>query len=210
MKSYKVVKNQRFIGRSVETQYLERFVALSEAAILVLYGRRRIGKTELVEQTLGHHVLLKFEGLEAQSQQAQIEQVLYQAAQYFEMPRLAQLKLSKWVEVFDLLADCIGQESCILYFEELQWLANYDAALISALKFAWDNRFRHNANLKIILCGSSPAFMINDVLHSKALYNRSQYEMHLQPFSLKETQLFLPKLSHHEVFVSKFDIGRYS
>lgn len=204
---YEVNENNAFIGRHKEADQLKKFAELSHAAILIVYGRRRIGKTELIEQTLRNRHLLKFEGLENQSQQEQIEHVLYQAAKYFDEPYIARLNYKKWVEVFDLIADHVEQDEITLYFEELQWLANYENKLISALKYTWDNRLRHNPKLRIILCGSSPSFMINQVVHSQALYNRSQYEMHLQPFTLQETKQFLPNISNHEVVLAYLTLG---
>ncbi len=207
MKSHKAPKNQSFTGREREIKRLTKFARLSHAAILVIYGRRRIGKTELIEQVFKDRLLLKFEGLENQPQERQIKQVLYQAAHYFAKPYIADLNYESWVEVFDLIAEHIADHEVTLYLEELQWLANYDSLLISALKFAWDNQFRHNPKLRIVLCGSSPSFMINQVIHSQALYNRSQYEMHLLPFTLYETKQFLKNISNHEVILAYLTLG---
>ncbi len=57
------------------------------------------------------------------------------------------------------------------------------------------------------LCGSSLSFMINHIMHSKALYSRSTYEMNIQPFTLQETQAFLPKCSQREVMSAYLTIG---
>jgi AAA+ ATPase superfamily predicted ATPase len=201
------LKNKDFIGRKHEIARLEAFIHLPRAGILVVYGRRRIGKTEMIEQTFRDRHILKFEGLERQNQADQITQVLYQAAQYFEQPYIAKLNFTSWVEVLDLIADHSLEQEITLYFEELQWLANYEDKFISALKFVWDNKLRHNPKLRVVLCGSSPSFMINQVIHSKALYNRSLYEMHLEPLSLSEMQLFLPKLSHQEIVLAGLTLG---
>ena len=195
------------MGRKNEFVRLKAFAQLQHAAILVVYGRRRIGKTELLEQSFADREILKFEGLERQAQADQINQVLYQAAQYFEQAYIAKLNFTTWVEVLDFIADQLPQTEVTLYFEELQWLANYEDVFISALKFVWDNKLRHNPKLRVVLCGSSPSFMINQVLHSKALYNRSLYEMHLQPLNLAEIRLFLPKLSLHEVILACLTLG---
>ncbi|HLF66279.1 MAG TPA: hypothetical protein VI522_01550, partial [Gammaproteobacteria bacterium] len=137
---YNALKNNDFIGRKGESTRLEAFAHLPRAAILVVYGRRRIGKTELIEQTFKDRHILKFEGLEQQPQVDQIRQVLYQAAQYFEQTYIAKLNFTTWVEVLDLIADQILLQEVTLYFEELQWLANYEDNFVSALKFVWDNK----------------------------------------------------------------------
>ena len=77
---YEVPESNAFIGRSKEVKRLQEFVMLPHSAIMVIYGRRRISKTELIEQTFKNRHLLKFEGLENQPQQDQIQQVLYQMA----------------------------------------------------------------------------------------------------------------------------------
>lgn len=207
MHFYKVKENKFFIGRRKELDRLKAFAKLPEASILVLYGRRRVGKTELIEQAFCNRHLLKFEGLENQADQAQIEHILYQAANYFNVSHIADLKYTRWVQVLDLLVDYASSGEITLYFEELQWIANYEEKFISALKYVWDNRLRYNPKLRLILCGSSPSFMINQVIHSKALYNRSQYEMNLKPFNLHELRQFLPKLSIHEALLANLTLG---
>ena len=207
MKSYNVVEIKPFIGRKHEITRLKEFSALEEAAIMTLYGRRRIGKTQLIEQILGKRNLLKFEGLEDQPEQDQIQQLLYQLSIYTGDNFIANLRFETWVAALDFLADKVLKETWTLYFEEVQWLANYENKFISALKFVWDNKLRHNPKLKIILCGSSPSFMIKEVVQSRALYNRSQNTMHLQAFDLQETKAFLPKLSNKEIVQAHLLVG---
>lgn len=207
MKSLQVIENKAFIWRERECERMEKFAQLNYAAIMIVYGRRRVGKTELIEQIFRNRQLLKFEGLENQPEQEQIQQVLYQLSRYLDASYIAKLNFTTWVEVLDLIADQLEQGEWTLYFEETQWLANYENKFISALKYVWDNRFRHNPDLRVILCGSSPSFMLNQVVHSQALYNRSQHEMYLQPFSLYETTQFLPNLSHHEIVLAYLTLG---
>ena len=101
-----------------------------------------------------------------------------QLATYVEEPILAKTVIDSGREFFQLLVKYTQQGTWTIYFEELQWLANYKETLIAELKYVWDNFFRHNPHLILILCGSAPSFMIDHVLHSKALYNRSQHEFH--------------------------------
>jgi uncharacterized protein len=111
------------------------------------------------------------------------------------------------VNFFLLLANYLKTGKWTLYLEELQWLSNYESTLISELKYVWDNYFRYNPELIILLCGSSPSFMIDQVIHSKALYNRSQHEIHLKEFTISETKLFLKNRSVREIFDAYLTIG---
>ncbi len=207
MKTHNVLEIKNFIGRNNEINRLHQFCKLDEAAIMVVYGRRRVGKTQLIEQTLGKRNLLKFEGLEKQPQADQIKQILYQLAIYTDEAHISKLNLETWVEALDFLADKIMQGTWTLYFEEVQWLANHENKFISALKFVWDNKLRHNPELKMILCGSSPSFMIKGVIQSKALYNRSLHSIHLGAFNLQETKEFLSEKSNKETIQAYLFVG---
>ncbi len=204
----KIVKtNKNFIGRNFELQKLSEISKRNEASIIVTYGRRRVGKTELLEQAFKKRNILKFEGVEGLSQMKQMEHVMWQFSEYSENPLLAKVKISNWSEFFKLLTDTIEKGTWTLYFEEVQWLAGYEDKFISELKYFWDNYFRHNSKLLLVLCGSSPSFMINQVLHSKSLYNRSTYELYLKEFSLAEVKHFFKKRSHREVMDAYLSIG---
>lgn len=112
-----------------------------------------------------------------------------------------------WVDVFKNIAEYVKTGIWTLYFEELQWLAQYKPNFISALKYVWDNHFRHNKELMIILCGSSPSFMINEVVKSRALYNRSQYELPLQELNLIEAKKMLFQHPDREVMDAYLTVG---
>lgn len=207
MRVFTTKKNPNFIGRSYELEKIKALRNADEAAILIVYGRRRVGKTELLEQAFIDRNILKFEGIEGLSEQDQQQQCLEKLAFYAEDKLIAKLKIKSWLEFFELLADYVKNGTWTIYLEELQWLANYQPTLIAELKHAWDNNFRYNNKLILILCGSSPSFMIDQVIHSKALYNRSQTEIHLQEFNILEAKQFMPKRSNREIFDAYLTIG---
>lgn len=199
--------HNRFVGREDEIKCIMQAAQAKEASILVVYGRRRVGKTELIEHTLSKRNVLKLEGVEDGDTKSQMYRVLYQLSQAFNDAYIARMQFDTWLELFDFIASKISQGQWTLYLEELQWLADYKNELIADLKYVWDNSLRYNSNLLLVLCGSSPSFMRNQVVHSKALYNRSLYEIHLTEFSLKETQEFLGKRSQREIMDAYLTIG---
>ena len=207
MKPLRIKIKKNFIGRTAELERLHKIGSSGEASIIIMYGRRRIGKTELLEQAFRDRNLLKFEGIEGLSQKAQRAHAMSQLAKYTESRLLGKTAITTWREFFEVLYDYTKRGTWTIYLEELQWLADYDDALIGELKYVWDNYFRHNPKLIIVLCGSAPSFMIDHVLHSKALYNRSQYEFHLKEFNVYETKEFLKKRSVREVFDAYLTIG---
>ena len=207
MKSMYITENKRFIGRFPEREFLENIVKKEQAAILIVYGRRRIGKTELIEQTYRQRNLVKFEGLEGQNQTRQMEAVMRQLVEYTDQPLLGKVEISCWTDVFKYFFEYTQTGQWTIYFEEVQWLADYQDQFISELKFFWDNYWRRNPGILLILCGSSLSFMINQVAHSRALYNRSQYELPLTDFNLIETKAMLKKHSNREVMDAYLTVG---
>lgn len=203
--SIKVKAN--FIGRTRELAQLKKIATAKEASIIIMYGRRRIGKTELLEQAFRARNILKFEGIEGLPEKAQLINVISQLAMYTGNALLAKTVVDSWSEFLQLLAGYTKQGVWTIYLEEVQWLANYNNTLIAELKYVWDNFFRLNPDLILILCGSAPSFILDHVIHSKALYNRSQHEFHLKEFTLEESKQFLKNRSNKEIIDAYLTVG---
>lgn len=207
MQPLAITPNQHFIGREQEQARLQGIAAKETPAIIIAYGRRRIGKTELLEQTFKDRHLIKFEGIEGASEDQQMAFVMQQLAHYCNNPLLRKVHTENWVDVFGHIHEYTREGTWTLYFEEVQWLANYEDQFISQLKYAWDNYFRHNPHIIVILCGSAPAYMLNHVVHSKSLYNRSQHEFHLKPLNIIETKQLLNIKNNKEVMNTYLTVG---
>lgn len=207
MKPKKIKENESFVGRAYELERLAGIGNQKESSIIVTYGRRRVGKTELLEQAFRRRNIIKFEGIEGLSEAEQKERIMDQFALYAQDTMYAKMAIKSWADFFLLLVNKLKKGAWTLYFEEVQWLANYKDTFIAELKFAWDNYLQHNAELILILCGSSPSFMINKVLHSHSLYNRSQHEFPLKEFTIQETMFFLKRRSTREVMDAYLTVG---
>ena len=204
MKYHKIVLNRGFIGREAELSLLQELASGEEASIAVIHGRRRVGKTELVEQALREHNILKFEGREGQNEDYQRGVFLKTLADYTEQALLKKISAPSWKEVLEQLVNAIDNKPLVVFLEEFQWLSNYKSGLISELKVVWDNHLRQIPGLLLVICGSSPSFMIREVVYSRSLHNRSMYEIALKPFSLKETQLFLGERFSKQVVLDTY------
>jgi uncharacterized protein len=192
----KLSQSANFIGREHELTRLNSILSEDDSSITVVHGRRRVGKTALIEAALSGRRALKFEGLEGKSVSQQRRAFLEELSRYCSDINIARLNLKSWKDVFIVLAEKIAElENVVIYFEELQWLANYRHDLVSDLKYVWDNYFSKLKGLKLILCGSATSFMLGKVVRSRALYSRSLYEVPVEPFSLRETKKFLSTYS---------------
>ncbi len=207
MKPLHIEPKKDFVGRKLELIALKKIGHSKSPSIIIMYGRRRVGKTELLEQSFRDRNLLKFEGLEGKPVAQQLTHVMAQLARYTEEPLLAKTLVESWSEFFPILSKYTQKGTWTIYLEELQWLANYENGLVSELKFVWDNYFRRNSNLIVILCGSAPSFMIDQVVHSKALYNRSQHEFHLKELNIIEAKQFLKSRGQREIFEAYLTVG---
>ncbi len=181
---------KKFIGREEEQRLFTELYQARQSSIVVVYGRRRVGKSYLIKHAFKKARIYQFEGIEGLTPIDQRKEFLRLLAQYLDQPSLTKLHPQSWNEVFVELNKLILKKKCVLYFEELQWMACYDSELVSSIKYYWDNFWQHNPKLLIVLCGSAPSFMIHQVLRSKSLYNRSEIDMPLPPFSLAESRKF--------------------
>jgi len=202
------------MGRKiVRTAYLSQLDQIryeDRARILIVYGRRRVGKTTLLEDAFAERRLLKFEGVEGQSAQYQKKLILDTLADASNNRALSKVSASEssWIDVLRFIAEVVAAGEHTIYFEEVQWIANYDDEFVAALKYCWDNYFQKNPKLILILCGSSPSFMVKKVLKSKSLYNRAQHELHVEQFSLHEMYEFLGERRNiKEIFDARLSVG---
>ncbi len=186
---------------------LNSIASANRSAIIVVHGRRRVGKTELLEQFFRARQLLKFEGIEGKGEHEQRQAFALQLAQYAGANAIAPDAVQSWTKLLQSLAEKTASGPWTIYLEEFQWMAAYRTSLIAELKFVWDNHLRRNPELLLILCGSSPSFMTTQVVRSKSLYSRSLHEIPLQPFSLTETQQYLGDRDMGDVLQIYLSIG---
>ena len=100
-----------------EIDYINEITSTDEARILIVYGRRRMGKTELIEQRFRQRNLVKFEGLENQPAPVQRKHFLEQFAKYAHNSELAKTQCDSWKQVFELLAEYCQTGQWTLFFE---------------------------------------------------------------------------------------------
>jgi uncharacterized protein len=148
--------------------------------------------------------MLKFEGLQPDratfkkkdpaETRRQIEACLGRLDGYSEFAsHYRRMSITRWSDFFEILLPHIEKEPVVLYFEELQWLANYGDNFLSEFKPFWDDTLRHNPRLRVIVAGSAPAFIVNQFLSNSAMYNRSNHMLKLEPFGADEIAQFLKK-----------------
>lgn len=186
-----LLNHSPFSGRQRELQLLEEAYYKDQSQIFALIGRRRIGKSRLIDEFSKNKPHLFFEALEGEHTPEQINHFTRQLKSQLKDPILDSVTFSTWNDAFSYLTSQLApnKKRVILFFDELQWMAAGRSHLVSLIKFYWDNHWKQ-INIFLILCGSIASFMINKVIRSKALYGRLTGEIHLKPLSPKESVPF--------------------
>lgn len=195
-----------FFGRKQELQILQQLIQSEKATIGVIYGRRRIGKSELIKKGLEKHTTLSFEGLENRPKQEQIENFLFQLAYQTGKNKIPG-KVHCWKEAFLLLYEELQQNPAHIVFDEFQWMANYRSEIVSELKLVWDQYISQIRGTTLILCGSIASFMTTQVIKSNAMYGRTDLVIHLKGFLLAETKQMLSDKGDQEIIEAQMLLG---
>ena len=196
-----------FYGREDEIRLLREPNFRPQAQLIVVYGRRRVGKTALIEEAYKKEVLWKFEGLEAVSVKIQIKQFIEQLSEYSGDQDLRRKRVADWREAFVLLFEKLKTKKVVVFLDEFQWLVQMKPQTVSLFKYFWDNFFSKCKGCRFILCGSVSSFIVKKIIRSKALYGRVDTEINLQPLKLKEIRAFLPQRPEAEVLEFAMTFG---
>lgn len=191
-----------FYGRAAELNALADLYHRPKGGLVVVYGRRRIGKSTLIKQFAKDKNALKFEGLEKQPTSAQIEHFSNELKNQLKENHLLQkANFEAWPELFDFLTEYMrglkSDKKVILVFDEFQWMAASQSKLVALLKFYWDRHWK-DLNVMLILCGSIASFMVKKVIRSKALYGRVSLSLRVDKLLPRDAKLMLRKRSESE------------
>jgi len=197
-----------FIGREKELSLLGEAYNDSRSALIPIYGRRRVGKSELILKFFQEKLGVYFLGKKAPAQ-LQIREFLQEAARVLDEPILRSLTMDNWSDVFAAIADRFPKDKkFILVFDEFQWLAEASPELLSVLQEYWDRRWKNSGRIMIILCGSYIGFMERAVLGKKSpLFGRRTAQILLRPFAHREAAGFHPRWSVSSKAMAYFICG---
>lgn len=183
-----------FVGRTQELEVIENQLQVrDQAQLIVIYGRRRIGKSRLIMEALKmKKKTLFFEGIEGENTSFQIDQFLDDLSRQTGKIKLA---AKNWREVFQGLEEIICKGEWFIVFDEFPWMAVLRSTLVAQLKPFWDRWSLKNPKVNLFLCGSVSSFMIQNIVHSRALHNRKTLEICLKPLTPKQSGEFMAKRS---------------
>lgn len=186
-----------FIGRKKELKKLEKLYNSSHFEFVIIYGRRRVGKTTLIQEFCKNKLAIYTVGREA-NPQTNLENISRDIC-HITMPEAENNTIfTNWENVFHYIGNYSENERLILVLDEYPYFAGTCPELSSILQAHIDQKLKYG-KLFLILCGSSMSFMENQVLGYKSpLYGRRTAQFKLNPFSFQETREMLSTFSKEE------------
>ena len=183
----------KFIDRERELNALEKFWRKKNAQLVIIYGKRRIGKTELIKQFVKRKPHLYF--LAQRINEHENLKLLGEAVgEFFVDDTLRRKGFDNWKWFFEYLKKH-KKEKIVLVIDEFPYLAEANKGISSIFQAGWDEYLK-DTSIFIILCGSSISMMEEEVLSYKApLYGRRTGQILLNPFSYSKARKFYPRLS---------------
>lgn len=192
-----------FIGRDKELASLHSLHTKAHS-LTVIYGRRRVGKSALIRESLAGHEALYFEGLEGLPKRQQLNNFILQLN---HQTNSTFAKVGSWSEAFLALEKVLKQKPAKIVLDEFQWMANYRSEIVSELKMVWEQYLSKIPTVSLILCGSIASFMTLKVVKSKAFYGRTDKVIHLKEFSLRESKQMLCAYGVQELLDAQMILG---
>jgi len=198
------------IARLEECELLKAMLHSDQAEFLALYGRRRIGKTFLIQNFFAKQKCLFFRvtGQKNGSLQEQIRGFTASISQAFYQGAELNGK-DNWFDAFEslrlaILTNSKPDQKIVLFFDEFPWMVGRKSRLLETLEYFWNHYWSNEPLIKLIICGSSAAWIIRKIINQKGgLHNRITRKIQLKPFKLKELKAFLAskglRLNHKQI-----------
>lgn len=199
--SFKSALNKKIYAREAELQNFDDRIKSGQAEFIVIYGRRRVGKTFLVrEYCKQQSVYCEVMGVKDAPKQSQLEEFNKSLSEtFYDGVEIAMP--ADWMGAFEKLLSCLqsnkqtkSKRPFVLFLDELPWLATPKSGLLGAIDYYWNKHLSQIPNFKLIVCGSAASWMIDKIVDARGgLHNRLTYKMHLKPFDLAATKKYLLK-----------------
>lgn len=195
-----------FIGRDKELAILKDQTYKRVASLVVIRGRRRIGKSRLIEEFCRPFQSYKFMGLPPTPEttnQDQINEFLRQLCEQFGLPEIS---FKDWGNVFLFLATQLPSGRVILVFDEISWMGSEDSNFSGKLKTIWDTHFKKNDELILIVCGSVSAWIEENIIENTGYVGRISCTITVEELQLKYCNQFFRNYSNNISAYEKFKL----
>lgn len=188
--------NEQLIGRKAEREALLEYLNSERSEFIAVYGRRRVGKTFLIKQTVKHFDFM-FTGAENVSLEEQLLNFHLRLSKYYPQA----VRCQTWLESFNQLEqylETLPEGRKVIFIDELPWLDTARSCFVTALELFWNGWAALRSDIKLIVCGSAASWMLDNLINDYGgLYHRVTHQIRLNPFTLAESKEFFDTYGFH-------------
>ncbi len=199
-------KMAEIIGRKNEIKEFDRIYRSSKAEFVVVFGRRRVGKTFIVNQLYSSQMCFYHTGLSPIENDSNVKKQLQNFA--FSLANYG-LKMDSvpdnWLEAFELLKRLVSEKPVVkgkrrvIFIDEMPWMDTPKSGFITGFEHFWNGWAANQSDIMLIVCGSAASWISDNLINNHGgLYNRVTREINLKPFTLSECRDYYKK--HHITF----------
>lgn len=195
-----------FIGRKDELNFLEEKYQSNSGELIVIYGRRRVGKTETIKRFCEGKKHVFYTCVECPDEQ-QLKGISNRLLKT-DMPAANYIKsFSDWEQAFSSITEIPGNEKKILVIDEFPYMVRVNHSIPSILQKLWDEELK-NQNVMIILCGSAMSFIEKEILaEKKPLYGRATGILKMKEMDFYDAVQFVPNYTAEEKIITYAILG---
>ncbi len=182
----------KIIGREKEQKRLRDLYNSGKAEFVAIYGRRRVGKTYLIRQLFENKIVFDLSGLANANTK---EQLVNFTLSLNRVSKTQNKVAENWLLAFEQLTSLIKtsqKQRKVIFIDEISWLDTARSGFLTALEHFWNGWACNRSDIMLIVCGSAASWVMNKIINNRGgLHNRLTANIHLQPFTLSETELYL-------------------
>jgi len=189
---------ERFVDREMEMDTLQSEYNRNGSSLVILYGRRRVGKTTLITEFIKNKNALFFLASEESESQNRIS-FKEKAAEYIDSDLLRNASVSNWDAIFKAIMDHRFDTKPVIVIDEFQYLGKTNPAFPSVFQRIWEEQLK-NKSVMVILCGSLISMMESQTLaYGSPLYGRRTAQIRLKQIPFRYYHEFFPRRSQKEL-----------
>lgn len=181
------------IGRHNDIRMLDMYMESDKAEFIAVYGRRRVGKTFLIDKYFNNEYAFSATGIIGGTRKEELG-VFYESLKRYGYKGD---KPKDWMESFGVLKDLLRKNPPrdrrkVVFLDELPCFATQNAGFVKALDHFWNDWASKHSDIFLIVCGSATSWIVRNLVDDKGgLHNRITHEIHLSPFKLADTAEYL-------------------
>jgi uncharacterized protein len=182
------------IGRDIQIAQLNEALEASKSSFIAVTGRRRVGKTYLIDEVYRKNICLSTTGIQGVDMKSQIINFTQKIAEYSKSSIVT--IPHNWQEVFLVLKNYLktlsSKKKQVIFLDELPWMNTAKSGFIQLLAHLWNDFLSKEPHFILVVCGSSTSWITQKIVNDKGgFHNRLTHHIRLNPFTLSETKQFL-------------------